>query len=145
MTLGPREHLCGGEIGMIITFDIERDSDSGVTTVSMDGKLTFVAAPVVQAVLAVLATSSKHAAEQWGVPIPVCRARPHIARWFGSQRLTAPLRHQPSLRTWPALTVSAPGYWRGGGRTDKGPGTMQSCPRPVGGDRLFVTVPNPEA
>jgi anti-anti-sigma factor len=91
---------------MSIVVDTTRDLDNGVTTVRLNGGLTFATAPAVRATLAkcasecptavivdlaalevaspallgVFAAAAQRANAQWGVPLLLCSARPGIGR-----------------------------------------------------------------
>src|SRR3954462_15332442 len=90
---------------MSIVVDTTRDLDNGVTTVRMDGELSFATAPTVRtalakcasecptavlvnldalqvanpALLVLFAAAAQRASAEWGVPLLLCCARPDVA------------------------------------------------------------------
>ena len=90
---------------MTIVVETTRDLDTGVTTVRLDGELTFATAPTVRTVLAkcasecpagvvvdldalrvanpallvLFAAAAQRAGAQWGVPLLLCCAQPDVA------------------------------------------------------------------
>src|SRR4051812_28381087 len=94
---------------MTIVVDTTRDLHNGVTTVRIDGELTFATAPTVRtalakcanecpaavlvnldalqvanpALLVLFAAAAQRASAQWGVPLLLCCARPDVASRIG--------------------------------------------------------------
>ena len=121
---------------MGIVVDTTRDLGSGVTTVRMDGGLTFATAPTVRSTLAryasecptavivdlaalevvspallvLFAAASQRADAQWGVPLVVCGARPDVGRKFQAFRTFTEVYDSPGA-AMEALRDSAP-RWR---------------------------------
>jgi len=107
---------------MSIVVDTTRDVGTGVTTVHMDGELTFASAPTVRtalaksvsdcptavivdlaaldaadpALLVVFAAASQRATAQWGVPLLLCGARPDIRRSLGVFRTFTEVYDSPA-------------------------------------------------
>jgi len=106
---------------MGIVVDTTRDLDTGVTTVRLDGLLTFAAAPTVRTALAkcasecptavvvdlaalhvadptllvLFAAAARRAGEQWGVPLLLCGAGPEVGRRIGAFRMFTEVYDSP--------------------------------------------------